>query len=254
MSAIYWFSGTGNSLYAAKFLAGALGDMPLVPVAAGAAPGEVGGAGEKIGFVFPSYYGNLPRSVRAFVDQLVIKQGTYLFAVVTMGAFGQGAIAALETALAAKGLRLHYGRGIRMPANYIMMYNPASTEKSAGKLTTVNRKLSARAREIAAGAQRIKKINFTAQTLYKNIEALDRAFCADAACTSCGLCARLCPVGNIRLQGGKPNWQGRCEHCAACISWCPAKAIQYGNQTQKRRRYHNPAIQAEELARAKAAQ
>ena len=54
MSIIFWFSGTGNSLYAAKRLAAGLGDMPLYPMAAGVPHEAAGGNREKVGFVFPS--------------------------------------------------------------------------------------------------------------------------------------------------------------------------------------------------------
>jgi len=125
MSVVYWFSGTGNSLYAAKYLAAELGEIPLHPMSSGAPSGTVGGKGEKVGFVFPSYYGNLPRTLRVFLHGLNVHPDTYLFAVVTMGSgFGQGSIAAIEAALKDKGLQLNYGRGVRMPANYVIRYNP----------------------------------------------------------------------------------------------------------------------------------
>ena len=85
-SCIYWFSGTGNSLYAAKGLAAEMGGATLVQITNEPPSGVVGGAGAKVGFVFPSYFGNLPRAVRAFIEKLEIKPDTYIFAVVTMGA------------------------------------------------------------------------------------------------------------------------------------------------------------------------
>ena len=90
---IYWFSGTGNSLYVAKQLSEAwgseaTGNTALLPMANGIPTEAVGGSECRIGFVFPSYYGDLPRFVRAFAEGLNILLDTDLFAVVTMGAFG----------------------------------------------------------------------------------------------------------------------------------------------------------------------
>ena len=53
MDAIFWFSGTGNSLYAAKRLSAGLGDLPLIQMTHFSQ--VVGGKGGKVGFVFPSY-------------------------------------------------------------------------------------------------------------------------------------------------------------------------------------------------------
>ena len=68
-SRIYWFSGTGNSLYAAKRLSTELGNIELTQITSEAPTGAVGGKGEKIGFVFPSYYLNLPRAVQAYINK-----------------------------------------------------------------------------------------------------------------------------------------------------------------------------------------
>ena len=246
-SLIYWFSGTGNSLYAAKQLLAAIGDMPLVQITNKPPSEPVGGEGEKVGFVFPSYFGNLPRAVHAFVEKLEIKNGTYIFAVVTMGAVGQGSVGAMVKALKAKGLRLNYGRGILMPANYVLNYNPANGDKKAKLLDKADVRLRVFAREISVSMQKIKSFPVTANNLFKDYEKLDDAFTINGGCNGCGLCERICPVRNITLENGKPVWNHRCEHCVACISWCPAKAINYGGKTESRRRYRNPRIKADEL-------
>ncbi|MCL1879972.1 MAG: EFR1 family ferrodoxin [Actinomycetia bacterium] len=243
-STVFWFSGTGNSLYAAKELSAAV-SANLVRITSAAPSGAFGGDGSKVGFVFPSYYGNLPRTVREFVGKLDIKPETYIFAVVTMGGPGQGSIAALEKVLAEKNLKLSYGRGIFMPANYIIKYNPMFL----GRAAKAGRKIQKIAGDIKSKKTLLKKSRVTADTLYQNIEELDRAFSAGTECTGCGLCVKLCPIENIRLDNGKPQWRGACEHCVACINWCPSQAIEYGDKTHKRRRYHNPQIKEGEMMR-----
>jgi ferredoxin len=252
MSAIYWFSGTGNSLHAAKLLSAEL-EIPIYPIASGAPAKAVGGEGEKIGFVFPSYYGNLPRIVRRFVDELEILPGTYLFAIVTMGGFGHGSIVSLSRLLEQKSLKLSYGRGIAMPPNYVMIYDPANVEKSKPKLDKAGKAIRRFSNEIASGRKTGNKLNIGSQYLYKNIGELDAKFYANESCNACGRCVALCPVQNIEMEG-KPKWLHHCEHCAACISWCPMKSIQYGNKTRTRRRYHNPRIELREILPANTAE
>ena len=257
MNTIFWFSATGNSLTAARRLAESLGDTTLVPIAGGVPPQQVGGMGCRVGFVFPSYYGELPRIVRAFVEQLSVAPQSDLFAVVTMGALGQGSVKAMAELLATKGLHLRYGVGIRMPANYIIGYDPAlfgakSAKHVSAKLTKADARLRRIADDLVGGKREIRTHTITAKTLYKNVDELDSEFFVTDKCTGCGLCARVCPAGNIALANGKPTWQHHCEHCVACISWCPSAAIEYGAKTARRTRYRNPRVTAAELAATRA--
>ena len=44
-------------------------------------------------------------------------------------------------------------------------------------------------------------------------------------CTSCGICARDCPLGAIRMQKRKPVFNEHCSLCGACAKFCPEEAI-----------------------------
>jgi len=243
---IYWFSGTGNSLYAAKKLSAALGAR-LAGMKDGSPPEEAGGDGAKIGFVFPSYYGNLPRAVKSFVEKIDIKPGAYIFAVVTMGGMGRGSVGALDKALKAKGLRLDYGVGAAAPSNNVILYDPADTDGAGPKLDKLDARLTKIADDIKAGKRKVRSVPFVMNKLYKNIGKIDEDFTVSGACTGCGICEKICPVKNIALESGRPKWLGHCERCVACISWCPVKAIDYGEKTKSRRRYRNPRVKIDEL-------
>jgi ferredoxin len=71
--------------------------------------------------------------------------------------------------------------------------------------------------------------------LYFSIK--DKRFRSTDKCTGCGDCVSLCPLINIKLEGGRPKYGGNCTHCMACICGCPEKAIEYGGATVKRERY-----------------
>jgi ferredoxin len=53
----------------------------------------------------------------------------------------------------------------------------------------------------------------------------DRTFRVSGACTGCGICVKVCPVQNIEMVNGKPQWLHHCENCTACFHWCPTQAI-----------------------------
>jgi len=76
---------------------------------------------------------------------------------------------------------------------------------------------------------------------------MDKKFFADGRCDSCGICAKVCPVDNIKMLKGKPSWNHKCQQCMACLHWCPKEAIQYGKMTRGRRRYHHPLIKLNEI-------
>lgn len=57
-------------------------------------------------------------------------------------------------------------------------------------------------------------------------------------CIRCGKCARLCPLNRISIVDSRPVWTGKsCAHCMSCIQNCPVEAIEYGQITQKKKRY-----------------
>jgi ferredoxin len=70
----------------------------------------------------------------------------------------------------------------------------------------------------------------------------DNKFYVDENCTSCGICEQVCPVNNIKIIEGKPEWLHQCQQCLACINYCPEEAIQYGNKTLTTGRYYHPEV------------
>lgn len=47
---------------------------------------------------------------------------------------------------------------------------------------------------------------------------------ADAACTSCGLCAQKCPAGAISGDNLRVSEKNKCISCMRCVSVCPSHA------------------------------
>lgn len=81
---IYTFSGTGNSLAAAKTIASALGDCELVPIAL-LKENAITPMADRVGIVCPVYFAGLPLAVASFADRLDVSKARYVFAIVTHG-------------------------------------------------------------------------------------------------------------------------------------------------------------------------
>jgi ferredoxin len=56
-------------------------------------------------------------------------------------------------------------------------------------------------------------------------------------------------MGNIKYTGRAVIFGDKCISCCACVQYCPKEAINFGNITKKRERYHNPNVTVEELTK-----
>ncbi len=251
---IYYFTSTGNSLQIARQLATKLENSTIKSMTTQPPNHPIGGPDETIGFVFPIYFVGMPRIVKRFIEKLQIQQGTYCFAVTTFGGFQLDAIGLFNNALKKKGVSLSYGEGVKMPDSYIPRYDalpPEEAQKIIGEaLVKVDEFAEAIAnRQISPVKRKAKLLTKTVNHLfmYRNIEAFDKKFHATNTCVGCGLCSEICPVSNINLEEHRPVWQHHCERCMACIEWCPSEAIQYGKNTAKHKRYHNPTVTVKDI-------
>ncbi len=57
-------------------------------------------------------------------------------------------------------------------------------------------------------------------------------------CISCGKCIKACPMSNISMQAGHPQWRKDCCGCLACYHVCPVKAVSYGLFTGGKGQYY----------------
>jgi len=252
---LYYFSGTGNSLAVAKTLANQLGECELVPITQVWQQNRIVTNAERVGIIFPLYYLGLPKLVLEFVQKADFSASTYTFAVMTRGvAYVGGAIHHIKQLLAAKQQTLHAGWYVNMLSNYIPWFDLPVEETQQ----VVLRKATAQVEAIAAQIQKQAHV-YEREPLFwlrpirnnpylKAANQKDRAFRVESNCNSCGICQKVCPVGNIALAAGQlPEWQHRCQECLACIHNCPQQAIQIGNKTGSKRRYRHPDVSVKEL-------
>ena len=249
---IYYFTGTGNSLSIAKALCARLGDCELVSIPALAGPpAEIVPAADRVGIVCPVYDMGLPSIVAEFAKRLDLSGTGYCFAVLTMGGMGGSALHQINDIV-----RKHCGRQldasftVRMPGNFVPLYNPPQGKKKEDILELAQVRIGEIAEMIDTGLIVLPGMSPLTSLLkwvmypgfIKQVHGADKDFIADEKCTSCGTCSRVCPVQNIVMENEKPCWKHHCELCLACMHFCPVAAIQLGPKTAQRPRYKNPAV------------
>lgn len=248
---ILYFSGTGNSRYAAQRMAEALGE-PLLCMndrikAGDTAPIETG---PRLIVVTPTYAWRIPRIVEDWLLRTELVGARQAWFVMTCGS-EIGSAAKYNRALCqARGIGYMGTAQLVMPENYIAMFNAPQPEEA--------RQIVARAqpdidRAIAAvrdgNAFPPPRDNLYDRLMSGPVNPIfyacivkAKAFTVSDACTGCGQCARRCPTNSITIRDGRPVWGQGCTHCMACICYCPAEAIEYGKKSLGKPRYHFEAL------------
>lgn len=267
---IYYFSGTGNSLRAAMRIAEEIGGAEIVSVRSD--PESVSARNASvIGFVCPVYEWDIPEAMKDFVKWLEITPNAYIFMVATYIFIHGRSFETMESLLAEKGARLHYGAALRCVASQCTAYPPFPPERLM--LPRMEKGVLKISRDIAARKHRAyptmspltRRLYPRLMTPYMEVEhEYDKGFYTDGRCIGCATCAKVCPTRNITMEAGRPEWNHRCHGCMACVSYCPTKAIQFKTPPayerlgtviskrlclpEKRKRYHHPTIHAADLA------
>lgn len=122
-SVIYYFSGTGNSLAAAKTIAKELKNTTVISMRNNPKDVPVKKA-EYVGFIYPTYFQDMPNHVKEFIEQLEIGEAKYIFAIPTCGTLLMvgNSIVHLNKILSKKGKSLSYSKPVVGVANYIAAY------------------------------------------------------------------------------------------------------------------------------------
>ena len=253
---IFYFSGTGNTRWAAEKLAQVTNESLLF------IPSELKGAceysleeGERIGFCFPTHGWQPPRIVRRFIRRMKISQaaGHYCYALTTCGDSIGRTMEILNKELRLAGLPEATSLfSLTMPESYVclpFMYTD-TPEREREKINTAQKLL-----EEYAGMILERKANEThtvkgvapwsmshiVGSYFNGQMVTDKKFTVDTdRCIHCGKCEKVCPTGNLTIKDGLPSWQhdGSCTCCLACYHYCPKHAINYGKITQKRGQYY----------------
>ena len=247
---IIYFSGTGNSKYAALEIAAELHDKAV----------SIENCGcdielkkdECFGVVFPTYFWEVPAVMRGFLERVKIKADGdfYSFAVITCGTTPGCSGADAGKLLKARGVDLGAAFSIRMPDSWTPVFDLSKPEKVKKKCDNADKALAAVIKQIKArktgNRTKLKAPYFVKNMndkMYKKARKTSN-FTLEDPCIGCGSCVKQCPVKAIEMQNGKPVWtKEQCTLCLRCLHLCPKFAIQYGNgKTKQHGQYHHPKV------------
>jgi ferredoxin len=255
---IFYFSGTGNSLWVAKELCKAFNE-PLVSIA------EVMKGGnheiiyslqpaEKVFIIYPVHSWGPAVLVSRFISRLKLKEyaGQAVYSVCTCGDECGYTENKIKRWLGRKGITLSGSYSLQMPNNYILLpgFDVDSQEVEKRKVREASGRLAAIVHAVreATGEKLYQTGSLPflksriVYPLFVRYALRQIFFYATEACIYCGICVKSCPTGTITMEKGKsPKWKkDTCVQCLACIHHCPERAIEYGNISKKKGRYHHP--------------
>lgn len=252
---IFYFSGTGNSEYAANYIGKVLSEK-VISIAEEALKTEKEyylEQNEVIGFIYPIYAWGAPKLVIDFIKEIKLKSynKNYVFSIATCGANIGNTMDIIKKLLKNKELTLNSGFSLIMPNNYIIMGDVDSKEIEDKKLMAAELRLKDISKILVERKNNLIDVekgtmpwllSNIINPLFTKFSMNTKKFYADSKCIGCRTCENTCPTKNIVVNGKAVIWGQNCTSCLACINRCPVMAIQYGKSTKKKGRYVNPNI------------
>ena len=288
---IFYFSGTGNTKWAASKLASATHE-DLISIAPYMRADDSSHTlaepfilkkNERLGFVFPVHGWRVPKLVREFIGKMKVLRAEpdaagsqtlsdisgssasagsrpFTYCVCTAGDSIGLTIENLNQtisqnpSLQALGItEVSSSYSLIMPESYVglpfMDVDPKEKEiwkksKSAQKLAVICEEIFDRKEGVSRLVKGPIPWFFTKVVggFFENVLITDKRFHVEKdKCVKCGICANVCPMGDIKGGHGEyPEWLHHkdCLTCFTCYHHCPHHAIEFGKQTQKKGQYY----------------
>lgn len=249
---ILYFTATGNCLAAAKRFKAERYSIPqLIRKRKYCIEDDV------IGIIFPVYAFSIPDIVSRYLKRAALK-ADYIFVIATYGNMAGAALHEMKKLLTTHGNHADYYQTLLMVDNYLPGFDLEDQlaelpEKDIeGQLERILEDISQRRKrdeEKGPGWKAASSfLNHCKYIAFRRCAV--KLFSVSDACIGCGLCSRVCPVGNItQKEKNKPVFSDHCESCFACVHNCPKKAIHIKGE-KSRERFRNPDVSVQEIAEA----
>lgn len=245
---IIYFTGTGNSRYVAESVGNEIGDEVVNAFNSIRHDQAASFSSERpYVFVCPTYAWRIPRLFQSFIEKSSFSGNNKAYFVMDCGGEIGNASPYIKKLCDLKKFEYMGVFEIVMPENYIALFAVPERKEALSIISAAASRIKECAKFVSndekfpvhkVGLTDRLKSGIVNKAFYKFVIS-DKKFVVGDKCVSCGKCASVCPLNNVRLVSGKPEWLGNCTHCMACICSCPTRAIEYGKSSLGRSQYYN---------------
>jgi len=212
---------------------------------------------DAVGLVFPVYYIHAPEIVIRCLENVRFRKSQRVFMIAAYAGSWGYALSDVRHELAKnREIDMQEFRA-RMPGNHILEYGAFPRFYQDRIIKKAMKQLEGIASAIIH--HKITKPiapNLLAVWFKRNGDKMIQTFNesgtklhANENCRNCGICQKICPVGNIVAANSNIVWGKYCQRCMACIQWCPHNAIRHPDLKESRKRYTCPGVVYQQLRR-----
>ena len=252
---IFYFTATGNSLYAARSLDSDAYSIPQVLRTKKRAFHSA-----SIGIVAPIYGHEMPQMVKQFIQSSTFDTD-YLYVILTYGRRHANAVELAQKVFAENGRSADYIHTLLMVDNFLPVFDmdeELQLDKNVEEqLDAIRNDINQRLHSIEpvtdpdrqVHAEYVQSVSGQPETIWADFNFTDR-------CIGCGICTRVCPAGCIHMKHHRAVRSGEnCQACMACIHACPEMAIEMNPvlghaEPNPHARYRNENVSLSDLVQA----